>query len=133
MYYNNSNIFIFLGGYNMKNFYNLFPIIKWIKNYRQIYLRGDVFAGLTITLMLIPQAMSYAMLAGLPPAIGLYSSIIPLIVYPIFGTSKQLAIGPVAMISLLIISGIAPMAKTGSTEYIYLVILLATLLVLYNY
>lgn len=82
-------------------------------------------AGLTVGVMLIPQGMAYAMIAGLPPIYGLYASLAPLIIYSIFGTSRQLAVGPVAMVSLLIATGVSKMAEIGSAEYIGLTILLA--------
>ncbi len=74
--------------------------------------------------MLIPQGMAYAMLAGLDPVIGLYASTIPLIIYALFGTSRQLAVGPVAMVSLLVLSGVSTLAEPGSSEYVSLVLLL---------
>ena len=78
------------------------PILDWLPNYQKSYLEGDLSAGLTVGVMLIPQGMAYAMLAGLPPIYGLYASIVPLIIYAVLGTSRQLAVGPVAMISLLV-------------------------------
>ena len=86
---------------------------------------GDLSAGLTVGVMLIPQGMAYSMLAGLPPIYGLYASTIPLIVYALMGTSRQLAVGPVAMVALLIASGVGQLAELGTTEYITLAILLA--------
>ncbi|MHA7879982.1 MAG: SulP family inorganic anion transporter [Saccharospirillum sp.] len=101
------------------------PALQWMSNYQRKDLGGDLIAGLTVAMMLIPQAMSYAMLAGLPPYIGLYASVLPLIVYAFFGTSRQLAVGPVAMVALLVASGVGTMAEVGSSEYIALAILLA--------
>jgi SulP family sulfate permease len=86
---------------------------------------GDLSAGLTVGVMLIPQGMAYAMLAGLPPIYGLYASTIPLIVYALFGTSRQLAVGPVAMVALLISSGVGALAEIGSAEFVAMAILLA--------
>lgn len=103
----------------------LIPSIQWIKGYNTANLRGDVIAGLTVGVMLIPQGMAYAMLAGLPPIYGLYSSIVPLIVYALFGTSRQLAVGPVAMVSLLVASGVGLIAEGGTSDYIAAAILLA--------
>jgi sulfate permease, SulP family len=88
-------------------------------------LRGDLVAGLTTAVMLIPQGMAYAMLAGLPPIMGLYASTVPLVVYAIFGTSRQLAVGPVAMVSLLTAAGVGTLAAAGSQAYIAYAILLA--------
>ncbi len=101
------------------------PILDWISQYGKKEFKGDLFAGLTVGVMLIPQGMAYAMLAGLPPIYGLYASIIPLIVYAIFGTSRQLAVGPVAMISLLVATGVGAIATPGSADFITLAILLA--------
>lgn len=101
------------------------PALDWIRNYQRGDLRGDLIAGITVTMMLIPQAMSYAMLAGLPPYIGLYASVMPLLVYALFGTSRQLAVGPVAMVALLVSSGVGVLAPIGSDEYIAMAILLA--------
>lgn len=106
----------------MKRF---FPFTDWLFNYRKEYLSGDLSAGLTVGVMLIPQGMAYSMLAGLPPIYGLYASTIPLIVYALFGTSRQLAVGPVAMVALLISSGVGALAPLGSEEFISLAILLA--------
>ncbi len=80
----------------MKNF---IPILSWLPNYDKANLRGDLSTGLTVGVMLIPQGMAYAMLAGLPPIYGLYASLVPLFIYAIFGTSRQLAVGPVAMVA----------------------------------
>ncbi|MEX1216675.1 SulP family inorganic anion transporter [Saccharospirillum sp.] len=101
------------------------PALEWIRNYQRGDLRGDLIAGITVTMMLIPQAMSYAMLAGLPPYIGLYASVMPLLVYALFGTSRQLAVGPVAMVALLVSSGVGALAPIGSEQYIAMAILLA--------
>lgn len=101
------------------------PILNWLPNYRKSDLGGDLIAGLTVAMMLIPQAMSYAMLAGLPAHIGLYASVLPLVVYALFGTSRQLAVGPVAMVALLVASGVGALSDVGSSEYIALAILLA--------
>ncbi len=106
----------------MKRF---FPFTDWLFNYRREYLSGDLSAGLTVGVMLIPQGMAYSMLAGLPPIYGLYASTIPLIVYALLGTSRQLAVGPVAMVALLISSGVGALAALGSVEFIALAILLA--------
>lgn len=88
-------------------------------------LRGDVIAGLTVAIMLVPQSMAYAMLAGLPPIIGLYASTVPLLVYALLGTSPQLAVGPVAIVSLLVASSVSQIAEPGSHHYIQAAILLA--------
>lgn len=103
----------------------IFPILEWLPNYNKSQFKGDLSAGLTVGVMLIPQGMAYAMLAGLPPIYGLYASIFPIIIYSIFGTIRQLAVGPVAMDSLLVAAGVGALATTGSEEYITLAILLA--------
>ena len=107
------------------NFKQYFPILEWLPKYNTNFFKGDLVAGLTVGVMLIPQGMAYAMLAGMPPIYGLYASIIPLILYAILGTSRQLAVGPVAMVALLIAAGVGAIAETGSTEFIGLAILLA--------
>ncbi len=104
---------------------NYIPILQWLPTYSKAQFKGDSSAGLTVGVMLIPQGMAYSMLAGLPPIYGLYASIIPLILYAIFGTSRQLAVGPVAMVALLISAGIGKIAEIGSDEFIAFAILLA--------
>ncbi|MFD1707520.1 SulP family inorganic anion transporter [Siminovitchia sediminis] len=102
----------------------LLPALDWMSNYKKSDLSGDLSAGIIVAVMLIPQGMAYAMLAGLPPVIGLYASTIPLIIYALFGTSRQLAVGPVAMVSLLVLAGVSTLAEPGSEEYISLALLL---------
>ncbi len=104
---------------------NYFPSIDWIQNYKKENLKGDITAGLTVGIMLIPQGMAYAIIAGLPPVYGLYASLLPIIIYAILGTSRQLAVGPVAMDSLLVASGVGALAMGGTEQYISLAILLA--------
>lgn len=106
----------------MKQF---FPFLDWMTNYKKNDFSGDLTAGLTVGVMLIPQGMAYSMLAGLPPIYGLYASTIPLIIYALFGTSRQLAVGPVAMVALLISTGVGALAELGSPEFIGLAITLA--------
>jgi len=101
-----------------------FPIINWLGNYHKANLRGDLAAGLTVAIMLVPQAMAYAMLAGLPPVIGLYASTLPIIAYILLGCSRHLAVGPVAMVSLLVFTACSKEAQAGSQEYIALVVIL---------
>ena len=88
-------------------------------------LQGDLSAGLTVGVMLVPQGMAYSMLAGLPPIYGLYAATIPLLFYAIFGTSRQLAVGPVAMVALLVLAGVGQLATPGSEEFIRLALLLS--------
>ncbi len=101
------------------------PITDWLRDYTFSNFKDDTRAGLTVGILLIPQSMAYALLAGLPPVYGLYASIIPLAVYAVFGTSRQLAIGPVAIISILVASGVGAMAEPGSSRYIGLVLVTA--------
>ena len=103
------------------------PSINWIKGYKKSDLKGDLTAGITVGIMLIPQGMAYALIAGLPPIYGLYASIIPILIYAFLGTSRQLAVGPVAMVSLLTATGIGTMAEGGTDQYILLAITLALL------
>lgn len=96
----------------------ILPILCWLPSYKRADLPSDVTAGTVVAIMLIPQSMAYALLAGLPPQMGLYASILPLIVYAIFGTSRSLGVGPVAIVSLVVASTLVPLAKPGSAEYI---------------
>lgn len=107
------------------NLKNILPILDWLPNYKKEWLKGDLVAGLTVGIMLIPQGIAYALIAGLPPIYGLYTALIPQIVYAIFGTSRQLAVGPVAMDSLIVAAGVATLAEVGSENFIEFAILLA--------
>ncbi len=107
------------------NIKNYIPALDWLAHYRRDWLRGDLSAGLTVGVMLIPQGMAYAMIAGLPPIYGLYASTIPLLIYALFGTSRQLAVGPVAMVSLLTAAGIGGLAGADISTYITLAVALA--------
>ena len=104
---------------------DIFPIFEWLPNYNKSWLKGDLSAGLTVGIMLVPQGIAYAMIAGLPPIYGLYTAMIPQIIYAIFGTSRQLAVGPVAMDSLIVASGVATLAEIGTENFIEFAILLA--------
>jgi sulfate permease, SulP family len=104
---------------------NWVPAWGWLRRYRSEDLRGDASAGLVVAVMLVPQAMAYAMLAGLPPVVGLYASTVPLLVYAAFGSSRQLAVGPVAIVSLLTLTGVSALAEPGSAEFVALAALLA--------
>lgn len=106
----------------------LIPILTWLPNYKRSYLNGDISAGLIVGVMLIPQGMSYAMIAGLPPVYGLYAALVPQLAYSIFGTSRQLSVGPVALDSLLVAAGLSGIAVLGSENYISLSITLAFLM-----
>ncbi|RXI96531.1 sulfate permease [Anaerobacillus alkaliphilus] len=95
-----------------------------LKKYNKTFLRNDLIAGLTLFVMLVPQSMAYAMLAGVPPVMGLYASTIPLMIYAVFASSKHLSVGPVAITSLLVFTGVSLYAEPGSSEYISLVLTL---------
>lgn len=109
----------------LKRLKAFFPPAQWVPAYRRKTLRGDLVAGLTVGVMLIPQGMAYALIAGLPPIYGLYAALVPLVIYALFGTSRQLAVGPVAMVSLLVAAGVAPLAGGDVERYIALALLLA--------
>ncbi len=115
-------------GYAGVNLYSkYFPILEWSKSYTYKDFADDSLAAIIVTIMLIPQSLAYAMLAGLPPEMGLYASIIPLILYAIFGTSKTLAVGPVAVIALMTSASCSQFANPGSTDYAILAIILAVM------
>ncbi len=97
----------------------------WLRHYQAAWLAGDLTAGLIVTVMLIPQSLAYAMLAGLPPQVGLYASILPLVAYALLGSSMTLAVGPVAVVSLMTASALQPLAAAGSAEYAALAVQLA--------
>ncbi len=102
-----------------------FPIVEWGAEYSRQILVNDLITGVVVTMMLIPQSLAYAQLAGLPPEVGLYASIAPLILYAIFGTSRTLAVGPVAVGSLMTAAAVAPLAAQGTPEYLGAAIALA--------
>ena len=104
------------------------PILEWLPQYKKSDLPGDLSAGLTVGIMLIPQGMAYAMLAGLEPVHGLYAVTIPLLLYAVFGTSRHLAVGPDAIISMLTAAGIASLMAPSAEEYL-LYVLTLTLMV----
>ncbi|MEM9653595.1 MAG: solute carrier family 26 protein [Actinomycetota bacterium] len=103
------------------------PILQWGPAYDRRDLRHDLAAGVTVGAMLVPQAMAYALLAGLPPTTGLYAATVPVLVYALFGTSRQLAVGPVAIVSLLTATALAPLAEEGTASYLAAAALLALL------
>ena len=105
-----------------------FPILEWLPNYQKSWLSGDLFAGLTVGVMLIPQGMAYALIAGLPPVYGLYASVVPQLIYALFGTSRQLSVAPVAMESLRVATGVSVLAMEGSEAYVTYAIMLAFLM-----
>lgn len=103
------------------------PILEWGRAYQRETLLGDGLAAVIVTVMLIPQSLAYAMLAGLPPEVGLYASVAPLLLYAVFGTSRVLAVGPVAVVSLMTAAAIGEHAAAGSPEYWAVAITLAFL------
>jgi SulP family sulfate permease len=103
------------------------PLIGWLRGYRRDVLARDLVAAVIVTLMLVPQALAYALLAGLPPEVGLYASMLPLVIYAIFGTSATLAVGPVAVASLMTASALSGIATPGSAEYVGAALVLAAL------
>ena len=103
------------------------PILEWGRGYGGVTLTNDLVAAAIVTIMLIPQSLAYAMLAGLPPEIGLYASILPIIAYALFGTSRALAVGPVAVISLMTLTAASAIAAPGSAEFIAATLVLALL------
>lgn len=101
------------------------PILQWLRIYNRGTLTNDLVAALIVTIMLIPQSLAYALLAGLPAEVGLYASILPLVAYAIFGTSRTLAVGPVAVVSLMTAAAVGNLALSGTAEYLTAAIALA--------
>ncbi|MBO9395854.1 sulfate permease [Shimia sp. R9_2] len=103
------------------------PILDWGRRYDRNALSNDLIAAVIVTIMLIPQSLAYALLAGLPPEAGIYASIAPIILYAVFGTSRALAVGPVAVVSLLTASTIGQVAEQGTAGYAVAALTLAFL------
>lgn len=103
------------------------PFLAWARDYDRATFGADFLAAVIVTVMLIPQSLAYAMLAGLPPEVGLYASILPLIAYALFGSSRTLAVGPVAIISLMTAAAIAPITAAGLADPVTAAITLAGL------
>ncbi|WP_405269502.1 SulP family inorganic anion transporter [Cellulophaga sp. Ld12] len=101
------------------------PILKWLPTYDKLNLSKDLIAGLTVGIILVPQGMAYAMIAGLPPVYGLYAALFPVLMYMVFGTSRQVSVGPVAMDSLLVAAGLGALSIIGIENYVAMAILLA--------
>ncbi|PCE64468.1 SulP family inorganic anion transporter [Sediminicola luteus] len=108
----------------MKRF---FPITEWLPTYPKKWLGQDALGGLTVGVLLVPQGMAYAMVAGLPPVYGLYAALLPVLIYAFLGTSRQLGVGPVAMDSLLVAAGLGVMSISSIEAYLSLVVLLCFL------
>ncbi len=103
------------------------PAVAWLRSYDRRLLGQDSFAALIVTLMLIPQSLAYAMLAGLPPQVGLYASILPLVAYAAFGSSRTLSVGPVAVVSLMTAAAVGEVAASGTPGYLQAALVLALL------
>jgi len=112
---------------------NILSYFDWSEGYGRSSLKMDILAGLTVALVLIPQSMAYAELAGLPPYYGLYASFLPPMVAALFGSSRQLATGPVAVVSLLTATTLEPLATAGSQQYIAYAVLLALLVGVFQF
>ena len=104
-----------------------FPILEWGRRYDRQTLASDLVAATIVTIMLIPQSLAYALLAGLPPEVGLYASVLPLVAYAIFGTSTALAVGPVAVVSLMTATAVGRLAAEGTADYASAAIVLAAI------
>ncbi|MEX1662280.1 SulP family inorganic anion transporter [Thioclava sp. 15-R06ZXC-3] len=104
-----------------------FPILTWGRAYNRITFEADLIAAVIVTIMLIPQSLAYSLLAGMPAQYGLYASVLPLLIYAVFGTSRPLAVGPVAVISLMTAAAVSKVAAQGSAEYITAAVALAFL------
>tara|TARA_R110000764_G_scaffold29470_3_gene69016 strand:- start:3085 stop:4812 length:1728 start_codon:yes stop_codon:yes gene_type:complete len=102
-------------------------MLAWLRHYRRAWLGGDLTAGLVLSIMVIPQSMAYAMLAGMPVEVGLYASLLPLLGYALFGSSMSMSVGPVAITGLMTATLLAPLATVGSPDYLQLAVWLALL------
>lgn len=105
----------------------LLPDLNWLRHYDHKNLSGDLVAGVTVAVMLVPQSMAYAMLAELPPVVGLYASTVPILAYAIWGSSRQLSVGPVAIVSLSFVTAASALAEPGTPEYLALAVVFALL------
>ena len=103
------------------------PAWSWLRDYDRSRFQGDGMAAVIVTIMLIPQSLAYALLAGLPPEVGLYASMLPLVGYAIFGSSNALAVGPVAVVSLMTAAAVGELAAVGTPEYRQAALVLAGL------
>lgn len=101
----------------MPDFRRYLPILDWGRSYDKTAFSNDMIAAVIVTIMLIPQSLAYAMLAGLPPEAGLYASIVPILLYAVFGTSRALAVGPVAVVSLMTAAAVGQIAEQGTIGY----------------
>ena len=111
----------------LKSISKYIPVLDWGRRYDRTAFGNDMVAAIIVTIMLIPQSLAYALLAGLPPEAGLYASIAPIILYAIFGTSSTLAVGPVAVVSLMTAAAIGNVAAVGTIGYAVAALTLAAL------
>ena len=111
----------------------VFPFLEWLPDLNPATLRADLLAGVTVALVLVPQSMAYAQLAGLPAYYGLYAAFLPPMVASLFGSSRQLATGPVAVVSLMTAEALSPLATAGSEQYVAYAILLALMVGLFQF
>src|SRR5688572_17951099 len=95
-------------------------MLDWLRHYRREQLPGDLGAGVVVAMMMVPQGMAYALVAGLPPVTGLYASIVPAVLYALLGTSMTQSVGPMVIVSLMTASALAPLAAPDSGLYIVL-------------
>ncbi len=109
------------------NIFRYLPILEWSRQYNRTSLTNDMMAAVIVTIMLVPQSLASALLAGLPPEAGIYASIVPIVLYAIFGSSRVLAVGPVAVVSLLTASAVGQVAETGTAGYAIAALTLAAL------
>ncbi len=105
----------------------IFPCLNWLRTYQREQFQNDFIAAVIVTIMLVPQSLAYALLAGVPPQLGLYASILPLMIYAIFGTSRTLAVGPVAIASLMTAAAIQNLGIENEMDYINAAVMLAFL------
>jgi len=103
------------------------PILDWGRRYDRGQFTGDMVAAVIVTIMLVPQSLAYALLAGMPPEAGIYASIAPIVLYAIFGTSRALAVGPVAVVSLMTAAAVGNIAEAGTAGYVTAALTLAFL------
>ncbi|MFM2085851.1 MAG: hypothetical protein RLZZ237_720, partial [Pseudomonadota bacterium] len=100
-------------------------MLLWLRQYRRPLLAGDITAGIVVAMMMVPQGMAYALVAGLPPVVGIYASILPPVLYAVFGSSMTQSVGPMAIVSLMTAAALAPLADPGSSLYVVLAAQLA--------
>ncbi len=110
------------------DFKQYLPILEWLPSYNKKTFKADFIAALTVAVLLVPQGMAYALLAGMPPIYGLYGGLFPLLLFGLLGTSRRMSIGPVAVSALLVLAGISQIAEPFSPAYISFVLLTGLLI-----